>query len=279
MEGNKHTLHIVILMIFLLCMSVEHIFADTKEAIFGIVKADSAYNVGEYARAAETYENVMEMHGVSASTLFNLGNCYTRLGDLGRARLCYERAKKLDPNNSSINNNLEYIKSKIEDANLSVAGKDKELVTQDSPSFWESVHNTVAINTSSNSWALFAAIAFVLSVAMIGVYIFTSYVSTRKVGFFGAIIFFICSLGFIALAVTAANEFDSRKSGVIIAYKVNLLSNPSAESKPTGPTLTHGTRLQVEEEEIDSDGKVGWYRVRLNSRVEGWIKRSDYEII
>ena len=59
------------------------------------------------------------------SSLFNLGNAYMRSGNLGKARLCYERAKRLSPDDGRIENNLAYVSSKVDDANAANSGKDK----------------------------------------------------------------------------------------------------------------------------------------------------------
>lgn len=276
MKKNKHIILLLSVIMLLLPLAGR---ADTKDAISGILVADSAYNAGDYAGAIEIYENVMEMHGVSASSLFNLGNCYVKAGNMGRARLCYEKARRLDPGNKEIENNLAYIASKVNDANVATAGKDKELLAQDVPSFFESVHKSVAVETSSDSWAILAAMAFALLIGAVALYIFSRNVALRKAGFFSSIAFLFFTVVFIALSFVAASEFNSDREGVVTAYRVSLLKTPEAGGKSTGPTLNQGTRLTVEEEQLDSSGEVAWYKVRLNSRVEGWISPSDYELI
>ena len=275
---NKFIRIIALLVVSVLSLN-SYVKADSKDAVRLILAADSAYKSGKYGEAAATYESIMQMYGVSASTLYNLGNAYVKSGDLGKARVCYERARKLEPGNKQINNNLMYISSKIEDTNKAMAGKDKDFLTPDAPSFLESVNNAVAVDTSSNSWAILAVMSFIALVAALALYIFSHNVMARKTGFFSSMAFLVFTGIFVSLAFVSASEFNSRKEGVVTSYRVGLQSNPDEGSKANGIQLTQGTKAHVEEETISAEGKVEWYRIRLNSRVEGWIKSSDFEII
>jgi tetratricopeptide (TPR) repeat protein len=78
--------------------------------------AMALYDAGQYAQALELYEQ-MEVSGVRQSELFyNMGNCYTRMGELGEARVLYERALIWNPNNADAQHNLDWIKLHLTDA-------------------------------------------------------------------------------------------------------------------------------------------------------------------
>lgn len=274
-NGFKKNL-LLVLFALLIVFPIE---ADTKDAIKQLMVADKEYAAGKYDRAVSTYESVMQMYGVSASTLYNLGNAYFKTGNIGRAMVCYERAHKLAPRNKQISNNLAYVSSKIADNNIAGAGKDKEILTPDAPSFLDSVHNVVAVETSSNSWALFAVISFILMLTAAAIYVFSTNVAARKAGFFSGLIFLLFTGIFISLAAYSAREFNSEKEGIVTAFKVTLKSEPEKDSKSVGPALNQGTKLEVVEARMNPDGKIGWYKVRLNSRLSGWIDSADYEVI
>lgn len=267
----------ILLIAALLLPAIAH--ADSKDGITELTKANAQYDAGRYDRAIADYESVIQMYGVSAAALYNLGNAYVKAGNMGRARLCYERARKLDPRNKQIINNLDYVDSKVSDTNAAQAGKDKELVAPEAPSFIDSIHNMVAVDTSSNFWAVFAIMAFMMLMASIAVYIFSSNVVARKVGFFGGFMFLAFTGIFLALAFVAAAKFDSRSEGVITAYRTTLHVAPNPEAKAVGTPLSAGTKMTVVEEERSPKGKVMWYKVKLNSRIEGWVPATDYEVI
>ncbi|MDE6291707.1 MAG: tetratricopeptide repeat protein, partial [Muribaculaceae bacterium] len=79
--------------------------------------ADTLYMQGDYAKAAEAYQAIANVDGDSPQLLFNLANSYAQAGDMGNAILNYERARRLDPFNKEIKNNLDYFASKVEDSN------------------------------------------------------------------------------------------------------------------------------------------------------------------
>ena len=60
-------------------------------SIFGAVastlteQADSAYMAENYQMAAAIYNKILKEEGSSASLYYNLGNCYYRLGENGKA--------------------------------------------------------------------------------------------------------------------------------------------------------------------------------------------------
>ena len=245
----------------------------------GIAEADKLYNAGEYAKAIPIYEEVMEINGVSAPLLYNLGNACFKAGDFGKAILAYERALRLDPGNSTIKNNLSYLRTRIEDQNKAETRGRKLTVTPDAPSFFAGVYSNITKETSSNYWALFAAFAFVLVVGSVALYMFTTNVNARKVGFFGALFFLGFCIIFLIFSFAAAKEYYSKDEGIITAYKVELRTEPATDAKVSTTPLHSGTRLSVLDTREDDKGKTAWYKVRLNSELLGWIEAKDFEII
>jgi len=71
--------------------------------------ADSAralYDRGLYRDALEKYDALVQSQAHESALYFNLGNCYTRLGELGEAKVNFERALLYDPVNESARHNL-----------------------------------------------------------------------------------------------------------------------------------------------------------------------------
>lgn len=252
-------------------------FADPQEK--GLAEADKAYSEGKYQEAMAIYISALEMEGVSAPALFNLGNICVKAGEMGKAALCYERAHRLDPGNKEIVNNLEYVRTKVEDSNRSEL-KGKNLSVQpDAPSFFMALYNNVTTDTSSNFWAELAAIAFILTLASVAVYIFASNVVAKKTGFFGSIGCLVFCIVFLIFAFRAGAHYNSEDEGIITAYKIELREEPGEKSKASTTPLCRGTKLDVLDSEVNSKGEITWYKVRLNSDFKGWIPAGDFEII
>ncbi len=241
--------------------------------------ADTLYMKGDYKQAAEAYQAVADVDGDSPELLFNLANSYAQAGDYGNAILYYSRANRLDPTNKEIKNNLNYFNSKVEDSNRAELRGKRISVTPDHESFFQSVRRLICAEVAPNIWAISAVIFFILFLGEIAIYLFCSDVRLRKAGFFGGIfLFFVCALSVI-FAFMSASYYDSHDKAVLMAYKTELLIEPSSDSKPSSNQLCQGTIFDIVAEETDVEGKPTWYKVRLNSDIEGWLKATDLSII
>ena len=96
-------------------------WARSDDAFQLFLEANQAYEKGDYQTAANLYEEVLNSGIQSGMILYNLGNCCTRLGQIGKALLFYRRAERLIPRDSDLKFNLGYVldqrKDKIESKN------------------------------------------------------------------------------------------------------------------------------------------------------------------
>lgn len=244
-----------------------------------ILDPAALYQKGEYSKAAEEYLKIEKENGSSASLYFNLANCYVETGDYAHAMLYYSRAHRLAPADKEIKNNLNYLASKVEDSNRAELHGKKLSVVPDNETFFQTADRMIAADVLSNTWATWSAMAFVLFLGCVALYLFCSNVLLRKTGFFGGISLLFLSGIFIIFAFMAASKAESRDRGVLMAYKTELLVEPSSDAKAASTQLCQGTCFDIIAEETDVQGVSTWYKVRLNSNFEGWVKSQDVEII
>lgn len=267
---NKHIFLIILFVTSLKC------YGGVAES------ADSAYLAGNYNEALAIYKSIEEEEGISAQLLYNMGNTYYMMSDFGNAMLCYERAYKLDPSLKPVKNNLQFLRSKIDDANRAEQKGKKLNVEEDEMTFFQSVHNAIGKEVASDRWATWAAVGFILFLFCLGIYVFSKRVVLRKTGFFGGGIILGLTVICVIFACVAYSAFKDKEEGVIVAYKINLQVEPTANEKnenDNAGVLTRGTKVRIIAEETDAEGNVLWYKVRLNSNYLGWVKKSDLEII
>ncbi|MCH5214082.1 MAG: tetratricopeptide repeat protein [Muribaculaceae bacterium] len=267
---TKIKIYIALSMILALCLPVR--------ANGNVAAADSAYVDGNYAEAAALYSQIIEEKGISAPLLYNLGNAYYKMGDEGNAVLCLERARKLAPSDSKINNNLDYLRSRITDANVASLGGKKGNVETEQESFIEGVYRMIAVDTQSNSWAVFAVLAFILFLGGLALYIFTPNVLARKTGFFSALTFLAFTIIFLVFAHIAAAQYEKEEEAVLMAFTTELLENPESNSQPATSPLHGGTKVKILEVKNGADG-TEWLKVKLNPENIGWVKKEGIEII
>lgn len=241
--------------------------------------ARNLYDKGEYAPAAEEYLKIAGSEGTSAQLYYNLANCYAQMGDTGRAMLYYSRAARLDPSDKQIRNNLNYFASKVEDSNRAELRGKKINVSPDPETFFTTAYRLIAKEVNSNTWAFWSAFLFIVFLGCVAAYLFCNNILLRKTGFFGGIILFCFSLMFLIFAFMSADAHSSHDEAVLMAYKSELLIEPSSDAKPATNQLCQGTLLEIVAEETGVDGAPSWYKVRLNSEIEGWIKAGQIEII
>lgn len=244
-----------------------------------LAEADSVYQKGNYDEAVDLFKKVVAENGPTASLLYNLGNAYYKSGNEGEARLCLERAKRLDPSNDRINGNIEYLASRIQDANKAELKGKKGNVAPDAPDFFGKMKRSIAVDTASNSWAEMAAMAFILLILALALYLFSSVVKLKKIGFFSSFIFLAFCVIFIIFSEMAASQFERKDEAVLMTFKSTLLAEPENDSKTVGFPLHRGTKLQILDSELNPEGEIEWYKVKFNSSNIGWVPASSIQII
>ena len=263
----------VFLVFIMALMSVFGCLASTLD------EAVKAYDNGDYNRCIDVYNSLIKEKGSSEPLLFNLGNAYVKAGDYGQAMLSYQRAYLLDPSDKELKENISYLQSKVEDNNKAESKGKKISVSREDKPFFTGVKNFIVYSHLPDTWALWAGITFVLTCICAALYIFTSIVSLRKIGFFGGFIFLGISVITLFFALLSVSDRNHPKEGVIMSYKVNLSADPAGSAKVNPIPLTRGTVLDVTGIETEEGSKEKWYKVRLNSDFSGWVSSKDFEII
>lgn len=238
----------------------------------GLVESATAeYNNDKYAKALELYLQAATEEGTSSDLFYNIGNTYYRMGDLGNAVLYYERALVLNPSNEDAEINLEFVNSKIQ-TRLS---EEKSFVVHVIDTFIESL--------TSNEWATIASITFVLLIAGILLYVFSSVVTLRKVGFFGGGVMLVVSIVSLMSAFTVKSRVEAHDKAVVLSPSVTLSTVPRI---PKGKAeeafiLTAGNKVTVVDsvENINGEKAEMWYEVKADDTHRAWLKKEHIERI
>lgn len=243
----------------------------TASALSLAQRADSAYNAENYREAINLYLQSIAQDGVSSDIYYNLGNAYYRNDRLGMAVVNYERALQLDPANNDARDNLNFVRSRIQDR------------PEDDTSFLSGVHNGIVTCMSANAWAWTTFIVFLLLVAAIGLYIFATSITLRKAGFFGGIVLIIVFLYFLVVSFDALKTATSHDRAVVTVPTTQLRSAPRA-AKTTDDKVVNiheGTVVEIVDSVPTPDDPVSpmWYNVKINNNTKAWLRSSDVERI
>lgn len=255
--------------------------ADAETPAAWFARANAAYEAGNYAGAIDDYTRVVGA-GVAVPELFyNLGNACFKQGDLGRAILWYERARRLAPRDSDVRENLGLTRSLL---------RDKQLVV-DEPRWRRALlawhRDTTVGESAAVATALYAlfglcAICFVFRDAdwVTRVYAKVSVLSPgRLLGLdkgqdLGMVVVIVALVGsaFGASAVSKVRAERSRATGVVLSEEVSVFSGPSHDASVQFK-VHEGTLVTVR------DARPGWVRVDLPGDLSGWVDETSLDRI
>ena len=244
--------NMVVLLLLLLPLSV---LAATK------TDADMAYTDGNYNRAIAIYDSLLK-EGQSADLYYNLGNAYYRSERNTKAIICYERALALSPGDADIRFNLQMAQSKTVDK-----------IVPESEMFFVTWFRSVVNLASVDGWAVFALLMLGVSIILALVYLFSSSVWLRKIGFFGAIFMILLFISANIFAWQQKQELTARRGAIIISSAVQVKSTPATDG--TDLFILHeGTKVVV----VDSSMK-DWKEIRVSDGKQGWVESERIEMI
>ncbi len=215
-------------------------------------QANEAYRQANYEQAIHLYEKITRLQGFSASVLYNLGNSYSRNGQIGKAILSYERARRLEPADPDIAGNLQYIKK-------------AHGLFQSEPS---SADRFIAL-LGMNGWTRLAALSLVLLTLSLGAAFFQQKSTTR-----GFIWFALGCLTLLAVSAWAAMAaYPSWQAAIVVEAKARLSISPFLTAASIG-TVQEGRLVQIGQVHADfsyitdETGRSGWID---NSSIESII--------
>lgn len=261
-EMKRHKiLNIFCIVVLALLFSTLSVAQNNESALRdSLAKANSYAQNGLNAQAVETYEYIISQGYTNPSVYYNLGYAYYKQGNLGRAILNMERAKRLTPNDPDILYNLEH----------AYALTDQMQVAE--PVFFEAWWDSFKNIFSPNGWAWVFAILFILMLGCIAAFLFANSISLRKVGFFGALVCVLLCVITFSIALNKRGEIIDSTEGIILNSSVTLTTSPDKNGSEMA-ILHEGTHIEI----ISILNE--WAEVRLKDGNVGWLKVADFEKI
>lgn len=228
----------------------------------------SAYEAKNYSEAVKCFEQIVELGYGSADVYYNLANSYFKLGEtlyneggrkfsggeLGRAVLNYHRALRENPAMEDARYNLELAVDYTNDT--------EPLPTSFIETLWRGARDVA----SSNSWAVGSLVMLALMLGMVILYLLSSNIMMRKVGFFVALLLFVGFIFTAAFALSSRRVFvDDNRAVVVCNDTTPVHASPESESKiirqpSQGVTLRVLREYGEWSEILFADGEKGWIR-------------------
>ena len=218
---------------------------------------NKAYVEGDYAKAIEEYQTIVDGGEYSLTLYYNLANAYFKAGHIGKAILYYNKALRIDPSQEDVLYNLAIAE-----------GQTKDKVTEESEFFLSSWWRVVRNLLSCNAWSVLSLVLFGLLLVFVVIFL----LGVRKTGFYGA----ICSLLLFALitafAISSRNEILTHDEAIVISSAISVKSSPDRAATDLF-VLHEGTKVHIVS---DMDE---WFEVSLADGKKGWTEKRYLEQI
>jgi hypothetical protein len=215
--------------------------------------AGVAYEKGDFDGAASQYQLLVHAGLGDATVHYNLGNALYRLGRTGESILAFERARFLDPADTEIRDNLEFVSSQIVDRVESPGADQGPFAT-----LW-AWHGRIPPNGATGiflaAWWLFN---LCLAAALFG--------GNRRLRHLGA---YALSGGLLAVVLTGSvmgllvYRRDAVVEGIIRTARVDLQSTPGGGV--TLSTVHEGLKVRIR------GARGEWLEVTLPNGFRGWV--------
>lgn len=224
-------------------------------------QGNQLYREGEYEKAVDCYLDVYKMGYESGALYYNIGNCYYKLDEIGKAILFYERAKKLMPGDEELDFNLKL-------ANLAVVDKIEPLPTF----FLFRLLNGFFHLIPKPYLIWFVAVLYLLFIIFLILRILSHNESLKRMCLRLSILFLVLLFVFGFSLFKQITEEITQEQAVIMVDEIDIKGAPS-ETATTLFTLHEGTKVHIDKESGD------WYEILLADGKVGWVEKDVLERI
>lgn len=219
-------------------------------------KANTLYEAGKYKEAIDEYEKLLERGFESGNLYYNLGNCYFKLSNLGRAILSYERAKRLIPRDADLEFNYNYALSLVKNYPLKIEGG-----WFGAKLFYRFLDYFTVSELVIVLELLYFLILFLVVIRAVYRSSMTNYILVVLL-----LLFAFCG-GSLYSKVSRIG-----KEAIVVLDKVECKYEPF-DNATKYFTLQNGWKVLVVEK------KTGWYKIKFLDGKTGWVRKEALEII
>ena len=222
------------------------------------VDREQSYDL--YQKAALRFERIAHEGNVANGKLFyNIGNCYFRMNDLGRAILNYRRAQRYIPNDQNLLQNLDYARARRQDR-VETRQRTRVLKTL---FFWH-------YDLSTRARTFVFTIVFVTGWVLAALRLFFR----RGALQWGLLSAFVVASCFFASLLIQELSWLRTHSGVVLNKEVVARKGDSETYEPSFQEPLHpGTEFTLIEKRND------WYHVELVDGRQCWVPVTGVELV
>ena len=220
-------------------------------------QANGHYEAGRYGKAIETYDLMLAGGLKSGALYYNLGNACLKSGELGRAVLSYERAKRYMPGDSDLLSNYMYAKGLMKQQDMP---EKRHLALR-----W--LDRALSYLTLGQSVLLVTALYYLLVIIFIITRVFGMMRRQSTMP-----ILALLTLIILLLFPVSHKIMELESGGVVVKGITDARLEPSEEA-PVNFPLYGGMKVYVLRQ------REGWTRVKRPDGKIGWVEGGGVEVI
>jgi len=259
MNNKNKTIYFILVLLLLFLQSFIRVSAiNTADSLF--TEGNRYYAEHDYEQAVTCYHEVIDLGYEAAELYYNLGNAYYKLNRIAPSILYYEKARKINPYDNDIVQNLNLANTRIIDRSDTV------------PVFFlkrwvESIINLM----STNTWAIISILFFIISLTAL--FMFRYKIKKPDLHYHSLfIVFLLIAILASYLSIQRKKMITSVNAAIVMDAVMIVRSSPDADG--TSVFILHeGTKVKLHDS-IDQ-----WQEIEISDGTKGWAKKSAMEEI
>ncbi len=222
-------------------------------------EANETYSEGKIDQALHQYLGLVEQGFSSGPLLYNIGNCYYRRGETGRAILFFERARRLIPGDDDLLHNLAL-------SRLNVVDKITPM-----PEFWLlRIWKGLILLLPHKLLSTILTVSWLGFVASLILWLLGSSAWGRRAVPAAGLLLVILVLSMILLGGQWWYRSGTTEA-VVLAESVRAFGSPGGGVEVF--VLHEGVKVRIDEIRDE------WYEIVLADGNHGWVRGDDLEVI
>jgi len=225
-----------------------------SSAAAAVAAGNAAYQRGDFAAAERDYRRAFDGGATGPTVSYNLGNACFKQRKLGEAIFWWEKARRVDPEDADVRENLEFARQLVVDR-IEVPPDPFPVRVLRSASH--------LLPERTESWLLVSLLA--AANGCFALWLFAERRRPAAAALFGLSIAVFAAMLIGASLAWKVAERSSLREGVVIEQKVDIRSGPGDENTVLF-SVHEGTVVRVR-------GEAGrWLQVSLPNGWNGWLK-------
>ncbi len=220
-------------------------------------KANLSYEAAKYDEAIAQYSLILQQGLESGPLYYNWGNSYFKKGEIGRAILNYERAKRIIPWDGDLYSNYEYAKSFV-----------RENPRESSDVWYERIADKIFKSISINGLTIFLSVIYLFAWMVL-----TASLYLERMKRYSKSIVSICVL------ILVFGGFGLyQKAALLEKEAIVIVEKSEAKFEPFDRATTHFILYEGMKVEVLAEKKE-WVKIKQAGKKVGWVKASSIEIL